>query len=117
MLTSFHCLTERGGNAIDKETEPDMFDIAVDEENDKPSRRRDGAPADKRMKTNHKRAGKNAKFGFGGKKRHAKSNDATSSADMTGYMKGRMKGAGGRPGTKSAAKARPGKARRAKGRL
>lgn len=91
-----------------------MFDIAVDEENDKPSKRRDGAPADKRVKTNHKRAGKNAKFGFGGKKRHAKSNDATSSADMSGYRKGQMKGTSGRPG---AAKARPGKARRAKGRL
>lgn len=111
--------TERAGNAIDNEKEPDMFDIALDEADDKNTRRRrDGAPSDaKKPKINHKRTTKNEKYGFGGKKRHAKSGDAFSSADMSGFMKGRNKRPGGRPGAKSAAASRPGKARRAKGRL
>lgn len=55
-------------------------------------------------KPNPKRAKKNEKYGFGGKKRFAKSNDATSSADMRDFSAKKMKG--------GAAK-RPGKARRA----
>ena len=49
---------------------------------------------------------KDEKFGFGGKKRFAKSNDAKSSGDVSKYSVGRMKG--------KAAKQRPGKSRRAK---
>ena len=55
---------------------------------------------------NHKRAKKNEKYGFGGKKRHAKSGDAMSSGDLSGFDPKKMK-AGGR-----VAKSRPGKARR-----
>ncbi|KAK4905601.1 rRNA-processing protein EBP2 [Elasticomyces elasticus] len=41
---------------------------------------------------NHKRQAKDKKFGFGGKKRFAKSGDAASSADMRGFDQRRMKG-------------------------
>lgn len=62
---------------------------------------------------NHKRQKKNDKYGFGGKKRHAKSGDANSSGDISGFSVKRnrtgFKGAGGGGG---GAKNRPGKARR-----
>lgn len=52
----------------------------------------------KRQKENHKRAGKDAKFGFGGKKRHGKSNTAESTnqeggSKSGGYSASKMKGA------------------------
>jgi rRNA-processing protein EBP2 len=55
---------------------------------------------------NPKRAKKNEKYGFGGKKRHAKSGDAMSSGDLSGFDPKKMK-AGSR-----VSKSRPGKARR-----
>lgn len=78
---------------------------------------------------NKKRQLKNAKFGFGGKKRLQKQNDAFSAADMSGYKPGRSgsgaskqggKGAWGRAGRpqggvqkkKKGGVTRPGKARR-----
>jgi rRNA-processing protein EBP2 len=54
----------------------------------------------------NKRQKKDAKHGFGGKKRFAKSGDAMSSGDLSGFSARKMKG--------GAAK-RPGKARRAGG--
>lgn len=88
--------TERQGAEIGNTHEEDLFDIALDNDA-KPSdrRRSDGKPDTKRAK-------KDQKFGFGGKKRHAKSNDAKSSADGRDFSVKRMKGkAGGgakRPG-------------------
>jgi rRNA-processing protein EBP2 len=83
---------------------------------------------------NKKRQMKNAKFGFGGRKRLQKQNDAFSAADMSGYKPGRFddgfagkgkKGGGGFAGKKGGLGAkggvkkggkgggnRPGKARR-----
>ena len=59
-----------------------------------------------------KRQRKDEKFGFGGKKRFAKSGDAASTADMRGFSTRRMKG-----GTKGGGgPKRPGKSRRAAGR-
>lgn len=53
-------------------------------------------------KPNYKRAKKDEKFGFGGKKRFSKSNDAKSSADTRDFsvkkMKGGKKGSAPRPG-------------------
>ncbi|EXJ75149.1 uncharacterized protein A1O5_01845 [Cladophialophora psammophila CBS 110553] len=43
-----------------------------------------------------KRQKRDQKYGFGGKKRHAKSGDAISSADMRGFSTARMKGKGGK---------------------
>lgn len=56
---------------------------------------------------NFKRQKKDAKYGFGGKKRHAKSNDARSTNDDRSFSIKKMKG-------KTGAAKRPGKARRNK---
>ncbi|KAJ6139668.1 hypothetical protein N7471_006154 [Penicillium samsonianum] len=71
----------------------DMFDIAIDEatQPDKKRSRGDGPGGSKRQK-------KDAKFGFGGKKRHAKSGDAASSGDLSNFSAKKMKGGAKRPG-------------------
>ena len=85
--------------------EEDMFDVALD----------DAVKDDKRTKAsrqggNHsgrdgKRFKKDEKFGFGGKKRFAKSTDAASTGDMRSFSVKKMKGN---------KKQRPGKSKRAK---
>lgn len=65
-----------------------------------------GAPNPKRQK-------KNAKYGFGGKKRFSKSGDALSSGDLSGFSAKRMKSGGGAGGGKKPGKTpRLGKSRR-----
>ena len=82
-----------------------MFDVALDDaaatdRQDRSGKRsKDGRPGMKRHK-------KDEKFGFGGKKRFAKSNDAKSSADTRDFSVKKMKG--GKKGAQ-----RPGKSRRA----
>ncbi|KAI0009005.1 eukaryotic rRNA processing protein EBP2-domain-containing protein [Xylariaceae sp. FL0662B] len=86
--------------------EADLFDVGVDSELNKAATARrptSGASA------NHKRQKKDAKYGFGGKKRYAKSGDAASSADMSAFSARRMKT--GAPG-KIGKTARLGKSRR-----
>lgn len=56
---------------------------------------------------NHKRQKKNEKYGFGGKKRHAKSGDAASSSDLSGFNAKKMKA-----GSRVSKPSRPGKSRR-----
>ena len=97
---------ERQGAEL-KANENDMFDIALEdaaetEKGDRAARRAKGGAAGSRMK----RQKKDEKFGFGGKKRFAKSNDARSAGDTSGYSVKRMKGKTGKP--------RPGKSKRAK---
>ncbi|OBT46730.1 hypothetical protein VE00_02554 [Pseudogymnoascus sp. WSF 3629] len=82
--------------------EADIFDVALEEASTKPEGR-------DRSEKRNKRNKKDEKYGFGGKKRHAKSNDAHTTGDLTGFSSRKMKGQS-KPG---AAKARPGKARRA----
>jgi rRNA-processing protein EBP2 len=73
--------------------EADLFDVGVDNELNAHaakkafSRGQDG----ERGGPNTKRQKKDAKFGFGGKKRHAKSGDAVSTGDMSGFSAKRMK--------------------------
>ncbi|KAF9429473.1 rRNA-processing protein and EBNA1-binding protein ebp2 [Entomortierella beljakovae] len=65
-----------------------------------------------------KRLKKDQKFGFGGKKRHGKSNTADSSADASGFNVNRNKSTSfksGHKAAKPASKNRPGKARRQNG--
>ncbi|KAJ5213520.1 hypothetical protein N7449_000689 [Penicillium cf. viridicatum] len=71
----------------------DMFDIAIDEatQPEKKRSRGDGPGGSKRQK-------KDAKFGFGGKKRHAKSGDAASSGDLSNFSAKKMKAGAKRPG-------------------
>ncbi|OTA67911.1 Ebp2-domain-containing protein [Hypoxylon sp. EC38] len=80
-------------------TEADLFDVGVDAElsrhNAKKAfaRGKDGERAP--PPPNAKRQKKNEKYGFGGKKRHAKSGDAVSSGDLSGFDARRMKAGGG----------------------
>ncbi|OBT61126.1 hypothetical protein VE03_10844 [Pseudogymnoascus sp. 23342-1-I1] len=92
----------KDGDGPTSTNEADMFDVALDEASTKPEGR-------DRSEKRNKRTKKDEKYGFGGKKRHAKSNDAHTTGDLTGFSSRKMKGQS-RPG---AAKARPGKARRA----
>ncbi|KAJ8607135.1 hypothetical protein MRB53_040488 [Persea americana] len=90
--------------------EDDMFDVALESAAD--TAKSDRAARKSRAGTdgpNHKRQKKDSKFGFGGKKRFAKSNDAKSASDLSGYSVKKMKSGSGRP-----AKARPGKSKRAR---
>lgn len=84
-----------------------MFDVALEdaaetEKADRAARRAGGRDAG----PNRKRQKKDERFGFGGKKRFAKSNDAKSAGDARGYSVKRMKGKTG--------KQRPGKSKRAR---
>ncbi|KAG0301716.1 rRNA-processing protein and EBNA1-binding protein ebp2, partial [Dissophora globulifera] len=102
----------------------DEFDVAL--ASDDEQRRSGGAKngnnkrsASSTPGSRSKRLKKDQKFGFGGKKRNAKSNTAESSADMSGFNVKRNKStsfkSGGHKAARTAtggAKKRPGKARR-----
>jgi rRNA-processing protein EBP2 len=100
--------TERKGQDTGTVNEgDDLFEnIDIEDSSGKPDRR--NGPGNNRG-SNSKRQKRDQKFGYGGKKRFAKSGDATSTADMRGFSTKRMKSAGG--GTR--AKKRLGKSRRA----
>lgn len=68
-----------------------LFDIEIDDASKADSRKRGRGES---SGPNMKRQKKNEKFGFGGKKRHAKSGDAMSSADMRNFSVKKMKGGG-----------------------
>ena len=80
-----------------------MFDVALEDAAKSDKRDRDhggrGGPNSKRQK-------RDQKFGFGGKKRHSKSNDKESSMDMGGFSNKANKARFGN-------KKRPGKSARA----
>ncbi|TQS32242.1 hypothetical protein Golomagni_07446 [Golovinomyces magnicellulatus] len=80
---------ESGGGLSTKEG--DIFDVAVDNEIGKGGQRLGGKPG---AGSNQKRQKKNEKYGFGGKKRHAKSGDAMSSGDLSGFNTRKMKSGG-----------------------
>lgn len=101
-------LAERQGADITATHEEDLFDVAVkNDDSSKPGKRERSDGGGKTF--NNKRQKKDQKYGFGGKKRHAKSNDAQSSADGRDYSVKKMKGKTGGGASK-----RPGKANRAK---
>lgn len=114
--------TERSENGNDLTTnEADLFDVGVDDELNKSGKR--GRGGDQGGRTpNHKRAKKDAKYGFGGRKKHSKSGDAISSGDLSGFNAKKMKSQGGGGGgfgggaggkKKFVKAARPGKNKRA----
>lgn len=91
-----------------------MFDVALEDaavtdRKDKAARKEGGAAGGRGG--NFKRAKRDEKYGFGGKKRFAKSNDAKSSADTRSFSVKKMKSGPG--GAKGGKKFRPGKSRRA----
>ncbi|KAL6704270.1 rRNA-processing protein EBP2 [Coniothyrium glycines] len=98
---------KRQGADITATNEEDLFDVGLKDDDAKPTGR---GRSDGGKTFNAKRQKKDQKYGFGGKKRHAKSNDAQSSADGRDFSARRMKG---KPSSGGASK-RPGKARRAK---
>ncbi|KAH8891407.1 Ebp2-domain-containing protein [Thozetella sp. PMI_491] len=99
---------QEGGSAhLGTKEADDMFDVAVENElgasgrknrGDKRSAGRGSFGGDR--EPNAKRQKKDAKYGFGGKKRLNKSGDAMSSSDLSGFRAGRMKGKGGTGGGK-----------------
>lgn len=97
---------ERKNADVPGAEETDMFDVAL-EDASKADR------ASKRPRTSeggrgpNKRSKKDAKYGFGGKKRFAKSGDAVSSSDLRGFSTQKMKG-------QKKSSQRLGKSRRAK---
>ena len=106
-------------------TEADLFDVGVDHElsshkqqkqSNPQSRSSSSKPGREQHQPNAKRQKKNEKYGFGGKKRHAKSGDAASSADLSAFPGARrMKSAsfgGDGVGRKTPKTARLGKSRR-----
>lgn len=91
--------TERSENGNDLTTnEADLFDVAVDNELNKPGKRSRSDTFQDGRSSNPKRAKKDSKYGFGGKKRHAKSGDAVSSGDLSGFNPKKGGGAGGKRG-------------------
>ncbi|WQF80015.1 Putative eukaryotic rRNA processing [Colletotrichum destructivum] len=102
---------QEGSSNLDTH-EADLFDVGVDNEikshtnsSGKRDGKRDGGRSGSGVNT--KRAKKNDKYGFGGKKRHAKSGDAVSSGDLSAFNPKRMKGGVGKKPQQ-----RPGKNRR-----
>lgn len=89
--------------------------MAIDNELKSSSKKRSFS-AGEHSGPNNKRQKKDSKYGFGGKKRHVKSNDSTSAGDLDGFSAKRMKNGGG-AGPKKPYKAAPrlGKARRKAG--
>lgn len=98
----FPFVTERNENGGDVGTkEADLFDVGIEAElgksngKSKPQRTFSRGGKDGDVKQPHapnaKRQKKNEKFGFGGKKKHSKSNDAASSGDVSGFSAQRMK--------------------------
>ncbi|KAL2676665.1 hypothetical protein Neosp_010429 [[Neocosmospora] mangrovei] len=101
---------QESGGADLGTNEADLFDVGVESEMKKHNQRSGagrGQMGAGSGTVNHKRAKKNEKYGFGGKKRHAKSGDAMSSSDLSGFNAKKMKAGGSK-----VSKSRPGKARR-----
>lgn len=69
----------------------DEFNVGVEEATKEAA---DSGP--KRQKVNHKRESKDKKYGQGGMKRFKRKNDASSSAEMSGFSHRKMKGRPGR---------------------
>ena len=87
---------KKGNNEFNND---DEFQIALEEAT------RDEKKDNKRHKPNGKRLAKDAKYGFGGKKRGSRKNDASSSADVFGFAA---------PKRKAAKSQRPGKSKRSR---
>ncbi|KAI9718412.1 MAG: hypothetical protein M1812_004133 [Candelaria pacifica] len=87
---------KRQGADIAEATEADLFNVEAEDANESEKKRsssrrreREGQGGDR---TGNKRQKRDSKFGYGGKKRNAKSGDAASSGDLTGFSSKKMKG-------------------------
>ncbi|KAF3896577.1 Eukaryotic rRNA processing [Trichophyton interdigitale] len=95
---------KRRGAGNGEAEESELFDVALEESSKSDSRR--GGRGKDGEGSRSKRQKKDAKFGFGGKKRFAKSGDAISSGDLSSFSTSKMKG------KKTGAAKRLGKGRR-----
>lgn len=86
---------KRGNNEMNND---DEFQIALEEATREDSRGDSRGGDNKRRKPNSKRLAKDAKYGHGGMKRFKRTNDADSSADISGFSNKKSKGGKSRPG-------------------
>ncbi|WYZ39006.1 hypothetical protein EsH8_III_000920 [Colletotrichum jinshuiense] len=100
---------KRQENSSNLDTHEGDFDVTVDNET-KSHTNSAGRGGKSGSGVNTKRNKKNEKYGFGGKKRHAKSGDAMSSGDLSAFNPKRMKGVAN--GRVNKTQQRPGKNRR-----
>lgn len=101
---------KRQSTGIEADREENIFDVALEDASTTDRKDRSARRDKPNGQPNSKRAKKNEKFGFGGKKRFAKSTDAASTGDMSGFSTKKMKG----QTSKSGAAKRLGKSRRMK---
>ncbi|KAL2361650.1 hypothetical protein RJZ56_005467 [Blastomyces dermatitidis] len=104
---TFTLLAERKASDGAPTEESDLFDVTLEDEGKSHSRGGANKGGRNGPGAQSKRQKKDQKFGFGGKKRFAKSGDAMSSGDLSGFSVGKMKG------QKKGGAQRPGKSRRA----
>lgn len=105
---------KRAGADVEDANEAGMFDVALDEQTkDTPRAKRKKGDRSSDDKSRAKRQKRDQKYGFGGKKKHTKSNDAKSSADLGGFSGRKNKAPFGSGGGKKAGASRPGKSKRA----
>lgn len=104
---------ERAGADLGDANEDDPFDVAIEKADKAINGGRDRRGKGDRGAPNAKRQKKNEKFGFGGRKKFAKSGDAVSSGDLSGFnTKGMKRNSFGGPGGKKGKAPRPGKSKR-----
>ncbi|KAL8739150.1 MAG: hypothetical protein Q9181_000179 [Wetmoreana brouardii] len=82
---------KRKGTDTGEADETDLFDVAL-EDASKANRGARRSSSGQGGRTSGKRQKKDAKYGFGGKKRFAKSGDALSSSDLRAFSTKKMKG-------------------------
>ncbi|KAL9096970.1 MAG: hypothetical protein Q9165_000934 [Trypethelium subeluteriae] len=99
---------KRQNAGLDAADESELFDVALEDAAETDKKERAARKAAAAGKPNAKRQKKDEKYGFGGKKRHSKDNDAKSTNDMSGFSTKKMKG--------KEKKHRPGKSKRANAR-
>ena len=90
IFANAECLERKSANNVTT-NEEDLFDVALEDAmtEDKQSK---SATRDSFSQRRNKRQKRDLKFGFGGKKRFAKSTDARSTGDLSGFSVKKMKG-------------------------
>lgn len=80
------------------QNDDDDFGVSLDREDEAAAKKKALASRGKKGGAANKRVRKDQKFGFGGPKRHQKSNTASSTDDLGSFNLKKMKGSGHRAG-------------------
>ena len=91
-------IAERSDTGTGAPKEEDLFDVALEDAAKEDRSAQDMREGPGRGQPVRKKQKKDEKFGFGGKKRFAKSTDAASTGDMRGFSAKKMKSKKHRPG-------------------